>query len=44
MIDICEGQRKRERASDEAKWTIVMHPVVIDEPLEQDGDRKYDKP
>ncbi len=40
VIDECESQPGSQRASDQTKWAVPMHPVVIDEPLKKDGNQE----
>ena len=40
VIDEYESQPGSQRASNQTEWAVAMHPVVIDEPLEKDGDQE----
>jgi hypothetical protein len=42
-IDEPEDQSGCQSASDQTEWTVLVHPVVIDEPLEDDGKQEYGK-
>ena len=43
LIDEPEDQSGCQSASDQTEWTVLVHPVIIDEPLEDDGKQEYGK-
>jgi len=41
MIGERKGQCRGDRASNQTEWTAPVHPVVIDEPLQEDDNTKH---
>ena len=44
MIDEPEGHCGCESASNQTGWTVLVHPAVIDEPLEGEASKKMTSP
>ena len=44
LIDEPEGQSGCQSAANQTEWTVPVHPVVIDEPLEENGNQENSKP